>query len=90
MATRGKAPFQKRQKEIARKDKQQRKAERRAQRKLDKSDLDNGPSGDVESSSDPESGLPSETDEPNLLSGTQGWNSDGFAGESVFSILRKG
>ncbi len=38
MATRGKTTFQKRQKEMARKDKQQRKAERRAQRKLDNSD----------------------------------------------------
>ena len=90
MATRGKAPFQKRQKEIARKDKQQRKAERRAQRKLDNADLDNGPSGDLKSSSDPESEPPSEPDEPNLLSGTQSWNSDEPAGESVFSILRKG
>ena len=35
MPTRGKTTFQKRQKEMARKDKQQRKAERRAQRKLD-------------------------------------------------------
>ena len=39
MATRGKTTFQKRQKEAARKDKQQRKAERRAQRKLDNSDI---------------------------------------------------
>ena len=38
MATRGRATFQKRQKEIARKEKQQRKAARRAQRKLDGSD----------------------------------------------------
>jgi len=35
MAVRGKATFQKRQKEMARKDKQLRKAARRAQRKLD-------------------------------------------------------
>ena len=34
MATRGKTTFQKRQKEMARKDKRQRKEERRAQRKL--------------------------------------------------------
>ena len=34
MATRGKTTFQKRQKEMARKDKQQRKEERRVQRKL--------------------------------------------------------
>ncbi len=38
MATRGRASFQKRQKEIARKEKMQRKAARRAQRKLDGSD----------------------------------------------------
>ena len=64
MATRVKAPFQKRQKEIARKDKQQRKAEWRAQRKLDQADSDNGPSGDVESSSEPESKPESEADAP--------------------------
>jgi hypothetical protein len=52
MATPGKAPFQKRQKEMARKDKQLRKVERRAQRKLDNSDSDNGPSGDSDSSVD--------------------------------------
>jgi hypothetical protein len=40
MTTRGKATFQKRQKEMARKDKQQRKAERRAQRKLDSDNPD--------------------------------------------------
>ena len=38
MATRGRTTFQKRQKELARKEKQQRKAERRAQRKLDSED----------------------------------------------------
>ncbi len=38
MATRGKGTFQKRQKEMARKDKQQRKVARRAQRKLDNAD----------------------------------------------------
>lgn len=38
MAQRGRATFQKRQKEIARKEKQQRKAARRAQRKLDGAD----------------------------------------------------
>ena len=65
MATRGKAPFQKRQKEIARKDKQQRKAERREQRKLEKTDLGNEPSGDGQAPSDPESEPPSETDERN-------------------------
>ena len=35
MATRGRTTFQKRQRELARKEKQQRKEERRAQRKLD-------------------------------------------------------
>ena len=39
MTTRGRTTFQKRQKEMARKDKQQRKTARRAQRKLDNSDL---------------------------------------------------
>ena len=38
MATRGRTTFQKRQKELARKEKQQKKAERRAQRKLDSED----------------------------------------------------
>ena len=38
MATRGKTTFQKRQKELARKEKQQRKAARREQRKLDNAD----------------------------------------------------
>ena len=36
MATRARTTFQKRQKEMARKDKQQRKVERREQRKLDR------------------------------------------------------
>ncbi|MBI4459347.1 MAG: hypothetical protein HY648_04735 [Acidobacteria bacterium] len=40
MPTRGRTTFQKRQKEMARKDKQQRKAARRAQRKLDNTDAD--------------------------------------------------
>jgi len=48
MATRGRATFQKRQKEMARKDKQQRKAERRAQRKLDNSDAGNTVLEDIE------------------------------------------
>ena len=38
MATRGRTTFQKRQKELARKEKRQMKAERRAQRKLTKSE----------------------------------------------------
>jgi len=40
MATRAKQTFQKRQKEMARRDKQMRKAERRAQRKLDNRGVD--------------------------------------------------
>ena len=58
MATRGNAPFQKRQKELARKDKQKRKEERRAQRKLDKIDSGNESLGDIASfdaESEPES-----------------------------------
>jgi len=50
---------------MARKDKQQRKAERRAQRKLDKSDLDNGSSGDMISSPDSESEAASEVEDSN-------------------------
>ena len=48
MTTRGKATFQKRQKEMARKDKQQRKAARRAQRKLDNTDTGGALSQDIE------------------------------------------
>ena len=55
MVNRGNAPFQKRQKELARKDKQKRKEERRTQRKLDKSDLGNEPDADMQSSIEPES-----------------------------------
>jgi len=51
MVTRGGTTFQKRQKEMARKDKQQRKAARRAQRKLDNADADRTGFQDVESSS---------------------------------------
>lgn len=40
MATRGRTTFQKRQKEMARKEKRQIKAERRAQRKLEKANID--------------------------------------------------
>ena len=40
MATRARTTFQKRQKEMARKDKQQRKAERREQRKLSRGEDD--------------------------------------------------
>ena len=49
MPTRGKTTFQKRQKEMARKDKQQRKAERRAQRKLDGENPDRGMFQNVDS-----------------------------------------
>jgi hypothetical protein len=49
MPTRGKTTFQKRQKEMARKDKQQRKAERRAQRKLDAGSPDRTVFQDAES-----------------------------------------
>ncbi len=38
MATRGRTTFQKRQRELAKKEKQQMKAERRAQRKLERTD----------------------------------------------------
>ena len=55
MVNRGNAPFQKRQKELARKDKQKRKEERRTQRKLDKSDLGNEPDADMQCSVEPES-----------------------------------
>jgi hypothetical protein len=66
MATRGKAPFQKRQKEMARKDKQQRKAERRANRKLDNADSDNNLTVDTESFS-PLDESPVESDEPESI-----------------------
>jgi len=46
MATRGKTTFLKRQKEMARKDKRQRKAERREQRKLDRTATDKVPPQD--------------------------------------------
>ena len=46
MATRGRATFQKRQKELARKDKQQRKNERREQRKLDRTEAEKFPPQD--------------------------------------------
>ena len=51
MATRGKEAFHKRQKELARKNKQKLKEERRAQRKLDKSDPRTGFSETGESNS---------------------------------------
>jgi hypothetical protein len=58
MATRGKMTFQKRQKEAARKDKQLRKAERKAQRKLDPSDpemqeVDAEPTAEMEANTEP-------------------------------------
>ncbi|MBI2818870.1 MAG: hypothetical protein HYX73_02735 [Acidobacteria bacterium] len=46
MATRARTTFQKRQKEMARKDKQQRKAERREQRKLSRNVTDKFPPQD--------------------------------------------
>jgi hypothetical protein len=52
MPTRGKTTFQKRQKEMARKDKQQRKAERRAQRKLDSENPDRAAFQEVESTTE--------------------------------------
>ncbi len=52
MAVRGKPTFQKKQKEIARRDKQQRKAARRAQRKLDSADPEKTVLQDTESPSD--------------------------------------
>jgi hypothetical protein len=62
MAIRGKMTFQKRQKEMARKDKQQRKAARRAQRRLDNADSVDGVAQNVEPSSAPESQPPPEAD----------------------------
>jgi len=56
MADRGKATFQKRQKEMARKDKQQRKAARRAQRKLDSADAGRTPFQDTEPLAESEPG----------------------------------
>jgi hypothetical protein len=50
MATRGKTTFQKRQKEMARKDKQQRKAARRAERKLNTASTGTGLLQDMEHS----------------------------------------
>jgi len=55
MATRGRATFQKRQKELARKDKQQRKNERREQRKLERTEADKFPPQDPAFPSEPES-----------------------------------
>jgi len=47
MATRGKTTFQKRQKEMVRKDRQQRKAERKEQRKLHRDSPDSFPQDDA-------------------------------------------
>ena len=68
MATRGNTTFQKRQKEMARKDKQLRKVERRAERKLNQADSDQP--GNVDSSSDMESRAQPEADDPNPFSGS--------------------
>jgi hypothetical protein len=54
MATRGKTTFQKRQKEMARKQKQQNKAERREQRKMAAGIEDSTPPQDPALPSDPE------------------------------------
>ena len=70
MATRGNTTFQKRQKEMARKDKQQRKAERRAERKLNRTDSDYSSSGNEDFASDTESKEQPEADGPNPFSGT--------------------
>ena len=58
MATRARTTFQKRQKEMARKDKQQRKAERREQRKLSRGVDDGVPPQDdtFPSEMEPETG----------------------------------
>ena len=47
MATRGRTTFQKRQREIAKKEKQQMKAERRRQKKLSQGDADKAESWEV-------------------------------------------
>ena len=54
MGSRGRTTFQKRQKEMARKDKQQRKADRRAQKKLDGPDPQQTVFEDVELPSEQE------------------------------------
>ena len=69
MATRGRTTFQKRQKEMARKERQQMKAERRAQRKL----ANTGDNGDPDSAQSPGSelepeGEARESDLPSLAS----------------------
>ncbi|OFV97796.1 MAG: hypothetical protein A3F68_13060 [Acidobacteria bacterium RIFCSPLOWO2_12_FULL_54_10] len=56
MATNGKATFQKMQKERARKDKQQKKAERREQRKIERNVIYRGPSQDEDISPEMENG----------------------------------
>ena len=57
MATRARTTFQKRQKEMARKDKQQRKAERREQRKLERTETSRVPPQDDDLTSETENGL---------------------------------
>jgi len=56
MSTRGRTTFQKRQKELARKEKQQRKAERRTQRKLENAEGDRMVYQDTESPAELEPG----------------------------------
>jgi hypothetical protein len=55
MATRARTTFQKRQKEMARKERQQRKAERREQRKMVRTTADRTPPQDGQSSTETES-----------------------------------
>ena len=56
MTTRGKTTFQKRQKELARKDRQKRKAERREERKLAREVTDKVPPQDAAVPEDEDSG----------------------------------
>jgi hypothetical protein len=72
MATRGNTTFQKKQKEMARKDKQKRKAERRAERKLNRNDSDNSLSGADEGGSSEVESTAEVEDVPNPISGTNG------------------
>jgi hypothetical protein len=62
MPTRGKTTFQKRQKEAARRDKQQRKAARRVQRKLDGPMTDQEITTEVDSNAEVDANTESEVD----------------------------
>jgi len=70
MANRGSGGFQKRQKEIARKDKQKRKAERRAERKLSQTD-DSTSGSNLDTAASADSEAQPEEHEPTPLSGAQ-------------------